>query len=122
MRPSGQGLPYRDRPLRLHRAARRARGAARLPAARHRLRRDGNKLLPRPRDPDPEPAFQARQVAPRLVHLALPLGLGHQDFLPYPAEPRYRTGQPDPGLRSPDARNDAKNDTRPAARPVEYAP
>src|SRR5687768_17822196 len=42
--------PHRDRPLRLHRAARRARGAARLPAARHRLRRDGDQLLPRPRE------------------------------------------------------------------------
>ena len=50
-RAAGQGLPHRDRPLRLHRAARRARCAARLPAARHRLRRDGDQLLPRPRDP-----------------------------------------------------------------------
>ena len=29
-----------------------------------------------------------------------PLGLGHQDLLPHPAEPRYRTGQPDPDLAS----------------------
>ena len=97
-RAAGQGLPYGDRPLRLHRAARRAGRAARLPAARHRLRRDGDQLLPRPRDPGAQPAFQARQMAPRLVHLALPFGLGHQDLLPHPAEPRYRTGQPDPDL------------------------
>ena len=48
----------------------------------------------------PSHAFPARQMAARLVHLALPFGLGHQDLLPHPAEPRYRAGQPDPDLGS----------------------
>ena len=66
----------------------------------------------------PEPALQARQMAPRLVHLAVPFGLGDQDLLPHPAEPRYRTGQPDPGLDRPDAPTDARS----AARPAQHAP
>ena len=95
-------------------------GAARLPAARHRLRRDGDQLLPRPRDPGAQPAFQARQMAPRLVHLALPFGLGHQDLLPHPAEPRYRTGQPDPDLAL--GPSDAPHDARSAPRPAQHPP
>ncbi len=70
----------------------------------------------------PQPAFQAGQMAPRLVHLALALGLGHQDLLPHPAEPRYRTGQPDPDLDRVRAQADAARDARSAPRPAQHAP
>ena len=56
------------------------------------------------------------QMAPRLVHLALALGLGDQDLLPHPAEPRYRAGQPDPDLMI--GVTDGAPDARPAARPA----
>src|SRR5213075_2776415 len=91
-------LLHAGRPLRLHGAARRAGGLARLPAAWHRLRRDGDQLLPRPRDPGAGQPLQARPVAARLLHLDEPQRLGDQGVLPHPAQPRHRARQPDPGV------------------------